>query len=86
MSNLFQQAGLKNISVREVTGKLDCKTSDVYWKVMTEVAAPVVAALSNADDALKERIRNEVSQAVNQRYPGGNIQVESSALVVYGEK
>ena len=86
MSNLFQQAGLKNISVREVTGKLDCKTSDVYWKVMTEVAAPVVAALSNADDALKERIRNEVAQAVNQRYPGGNIQVESSALVVYGEK
>ena len=86
MSNLFQQAGLKNISVREVPGKLDCKTSDIYWKVMTEVAAPVVAALSNADDALKERIRNEVSQAVNQRYPGGNIQVESSALVVYGEK
>jgi len=53
---------------------------------MTEVAAPVVAALNNADDALKERIRNEVSQAVNQRYPGANIQVESSALVVYGEK
>jgi ubiquinone/menaquinone biosynthesis C-methylase UbiE len=86
MSNIFQQAGLKNISVREVPGKLDCKTSDVYWKVMTEVAAPVVAALSNADDALRERIRNEVSQAVNQRYPGASIQVESSALVVYGEK
>jgi ubiquinone/menaquinone biosynthesis C-methylase UbiE len=86
LTNLFEQAGLKNISVTEVTGKLNCKTTDVYWNAMNEVAAPVVAALSKADDAVKEKIRNEAYQAVNQRYPGGNIQIDSSALVVYGEK
>jgi len=86
LTNLFEQAGLKNISVTEVPGKLNCKTTDVYWNAMNEVAAPVVAALSKADDAVKEKIRNEAYQAVNQRYPGGNIRIDSSALVVYGEK
>jgi ribosome-binding factor A len=60
MSDLFRQAGLKNISVKEVTGKLNCKTADVYWNVMNDVAAPVVAALSKADDKVKEKIRKEV--------------------------
>lgn len=86
LANLFEQAGLKNISVTEVAGKLNCKTTDVYWNAMNEVAAPVVAALSKAGDAMKEKIKNEVYQAVNQRYPGGNIRIDSSALVVYGEK
>jgi hypothetical protein len=47
---LFQQAGLKNTSEKEVAGKMNCGTTDVYWNMMTEVAAPFVAALSNADD------------------------------------
>ena len=53
---------------------------------MTEVAAPFVAALSKADDATKEKIRKEVYQLVNERYPDGNVQIDSSALVIYGEK
>ena len=86
VANLFWKAGLKNISVKEVSGKLNCKTVDVYWNVMTELAAPIVAALSKADEQLKEKIKREVYEAVSQRYPGGNIQIESSALVVYGQK
>jgi ubiquinone/menaquinone biosynthesis C-methylase UbiE len=86
ISNLFLQAGLKNISVKEVTGSLDCKTADVYWNVMTDLAAPVVAALNKADEAIKEKIKREVYQAVNQKYPDGNVLIDSSALVIYGEK
>ncbi len=86
VADLFAQAGLKNISVQEVTGKLNCKTADVYWNVMTDVAAPVVAALSKADDATRERIKKDVHQTVNNKYPNGNVQIDSSALVIYGEK
>jgi len=86
MSNLFSQAGLKNVSVNEVTGKLNCKTTDVYWSLMNDVAAPVVAALSKVDDALKEKIKNEVYSLVNQKYPEGSVIIDSSALVIYGEK
>lgn len=86
MSNLFSQAGLKNISENEIPGKLNCKTVDVYWDLMNDVAAPVVAALSKADSATKEKIKKEVYQLVNQKYPDGNIIIDSSALVIYGEK
>ena len=86
IQNLFKQAGLKNTSEKEVTGKLKSGTVDVYWNMLTEVAAPFVAALGKADDAMKEKIREEVFQAVNQKYPDGNVFIDSSALVICGEK
>jgi hypothetical protein len=86
MSDLFLQAGLKNISKTEITGKLNCKTTDVYWELITEIAAPVVAGLSKADDEMKAKIKDEVYQALNQKYPDGNILIDSSAFVIYGEK
>lgn len=86
MSDLFLEAGLKNVSVHEVSGKLNCKTTDIYWNMMNDVAAPVVAALSKADNTLKEKIKNEVYSLVNQKYPTANIAIDCSALVIYGEK
>ncbi len=86
IQDLFQQVGLKNTSEKEVTGKLNSGTTDVYWNMMTEVAAPFVAALSKADDAMKEKIKREVYQVVNQKYPDGKIMIDASALVIYGEK
>ncbi|RHX89370.1 class I SAM-dependent methyltransferase [Leptospira stimsonii] len=84
--NLFREVGLKNVFVKEVDGKLKCQTAETYWNVMTEVAAPIVAALSKADENLKEKIKEEVFQSVNQKYSSGDVQIESSALVVWGEK
>ena len=53
---------------------------------MTEVAAPVVAALSKADDAMKLKIKNEVFALVNQKYSDCKVAIDSSAIVIYGEK
>ncbi|WP_333599914.1 class I SAM-dependent methyltransferase [Flavobacterium sp.] len=86
IADLFQQAGLKNTKQVEITGKLNSKTADNYWNLMTEVAAPIVAALSKADDAMKAKIKKEVFEAIHQKYPDGNVQIDSSALVIYGEK
>jgi ubiquinone/menaquinone biosynthesis C-methylase UbiE len=86
IQHLFRQAGLKNISEKEITGKLKCGTAEVYWNMMTEVAAPFVAALSKADDSMKEKIKTEVYQLINQKYPDGEVMTDSSAFVIYGEK
>lgn len=86
IQDLFQQAGLKHVSEKEIASQLKCGTTDVYWNMMTEVAAPFVTALSKADEAMKEKIKREVYQAVNQKYPDGNILIDSSALVICGEK
>lgn len=86
IADLFRQAGLRNITETEINGKLNCGTTDVYWNLMTEVAAPVVAALSNADDAMKAKIKSEVYESINQKYPDGVIAIDSNALIIYGEK
>lgn len=86
MKDLFDQAGLKNSFEKEVTSKLNCGTAEVYWDMMTDVAAPFVAALSKADDAMKNKIKNEVFQIVNDKYPDGKVIIDASATVIYAEK
>jgi ubiquinone/menaquinone biosynthesis C-methylase UbiE len=73
IQTLFQQAGLTNTSEKAVAGKLKCGTTEIYWNMMTEIAAPFVAALSKADDAMKEKIRSEVYQLVNEKFTDGDL-------------
>ena len=84
--DLFGQAGLKNISEKEVSGKLNPGNRKVYWNFMTEVAAPVVAALNNADCEMKVKIRSDVFNSFKQIYPNGELALDSNAFVIYGEK
>ncbi|MFN8240476.1 MAG: methyltransferase domain-containing protein [Bacteroidales bacterium] len=86
MPELFKQAGLKNISEFEVGGKLHPGNRKIYWNFMTEVAAPVVAALNNADCEMRIKIRSEVFELIKQKYPDGALSIDSNALVIYGEK
>ena len=60
--------------------------TQAYWNFMTEVVAPVVAALKNADEAMKVKIKDEVFESINQKYPDGKVAIDSNALVIYGEK
>jgi ubiquinone/menaquinone biosynthesis C-methylase UbiE len=84
--DMFRQAGLNNISEAEVSGKLNPGNKKVYWNFMTEVVAPVVAALSNANCELKVIIRREVFDLIKQNYPNGALAIDSNAFVIYGEK
>lgn len=86
IADLLAQAGLKNVAQKEVLSQLKSQTTEVYWNMMTEVAAPFVAALSKADEATKEKIKTEVFQIVNNKFPDGNVHIDASALVIFGEK
>ncbi len=86
IADLFKQAGLKNISETETSGKLKTGSAEVYWSFMSEVVAPVVAALSKADDATKAKVRSDVFELINKKYRPGEVAIDSSALVIYGEK
>ena len=86
ITDLFTQAGLHNVTQKEVVGNLDCKTAEVYWTMMTDVAAPIVAALSQADESMVAKIKAEVFEVVHSKFPDGNVQIESSALVISGVK
>jgi len=86
MMDIFQQAGFKNVSEKEVIGKLKCGTAVGLWTMMTEIAAPFSAALNKADDAMKEKIKEEVYEMVNEKYSSENIIMDGSSLIIYGEK
>ena len=85
MKNIFEKAGFKNIMEKEVATTLNAGSAATYWNMMTEIGAPIVAALSKADDSLREKIKKEVLELVNQRYPG-NVSIDASAIVISAEK
>jgi ubiquinone/menaquinone biosynthesis C-methylase UbiE len=86
MVQLLATAGFKNIAVEVVAGKLRAETIDLYWHMMTEIGASVITALHKAEPAVKEKIKEEVFQTLAARFPDGNIEVDSSALIIYAEK
>ena len=85
MQEIFQKAGFQNIKEKEVPSQLKSGTPGRYWEMMTEVGAPIVAALSKADDATKEKIRKEVYQQIGEKYPGDTA-IDASAVVISAEK
>ncbi len=86
MQEIFEKAGFKNIVVQEVPISLNALTVDNYWGMMTEVGAPIVAALSKADEAMRIKIKDEVYELIGNKYPAGQVAVEASALVISAEK
>lgn len=85
MKEIFENAGFKNITEKEVASKLNSGTVETFWNMMTDVGAPIVAALSKAEDNLKEKIKKEVFELVKSKYPG-NVAIDSSAIVISGKK
>lgn len=81
MKEIFETAGFKNIIEKEVPTKLSSGTVEIYWNMMTEVGAPIVAALSKADDAMQQKIKKEVFELVSQRYPG-KVEIDASAIII----
>jgi len=86
MSDLFSNAGLKNITETEVPGKLNCGDAEGYWNFMNEVAGPVAAALGKVDEQVKATIKREVIESIDKRYLAGETMVDSNAIIIYGEK
>ena len=86
LTNIFREAGFVNTFEDEVTCNLNCGTAEIYWEMMTEIAAPVVATLSKTDDAIKEKIKKEVYDLINDKYPEGQVIMVGSCLLIYGQK
>lgn len=86
MKNIFETAGFQKIKEKEILTKLNVGTKDTYWEMMTEVGAPIVAALSKADEAQKDKIKKEVFDLLELHFAGGNVAIDGSAIVFSAEK
>jgi ubiquinone/menaquinone biosynthesis C-methylase UbiE len=84
--DICKEAGFKNTSETEINGKLNADSADNYWEFITEVGAPIVAALSKAGEPVKVKIKRDVFDLLSQRFGKTDIVIDSSSLVIYGEK
>lgn len=85
IADMFEQAGLNDVREIEVSGKINCNNAEEYWAFITDVAAPFVNAMSNADEKTIEKIRLDVINSVDQRYPD-TTSMDTKGLVIYGRK
>jgi ubiquinone/menaquinone biosynthesis C-methylase UbiE len=84
MTNEMINAGFKNIKENKLKGLLKCGTIENYWDFITEVASPM--AYGKADKILKQEIKEEVLAKVKKKCLDGNIEMDSSSIIIYGEK
>lgn len=86
VENIFRSAGLQNISETQIDGKLYIDSATTFWIFHTEVAAPVGSTLNEVDQRTRRKVRREVFDTINERYPNGDIGLDYSAIIIYGEK
>lgn len=85
MREIFEQAGFINYEEREIKSYLKTGTAERYWEMITEVGAPIAAALSQADDELYQEIKLEVTRLVQSNYPD-EIAIEGNAIILLAQK
>ncbi len=86
IAEVLRKAGLKNVSESEVTGMVDYNSVDHYWQMMNEVAAPVVSAMSKADDKTKQKIKEDLTSLLNGKMSKGSLSLIYSSIIIKGEK
>lgn len=82
----MQSAGLKNVEITPVSGIFELDSAELYWAYMSEIAAPIVIALSNADDETRTKVGESVKELARQFEKDGKIAFPWKSWVVRGEK
>ena len=86
ISGLLTDAGFTAVSSKEIVGNVGHASPEKYWENMTEVGAPIVAALSKADEATRQAIHDDVMSQLQNKMVDGKVMLDFSALIIYGEK
>lgn len=86
IKSVLEKSGFKNINEKLITGKIVYDDFDHFWGMMNEVAAPVVGALSKADDNMKVKIKSEVQQQAEKYKTGKGLELDYGSWVISGSK
>ena len=86
MAGIFREAGLKNVTEKEVAVPIEFDDPEQYFTFMNEIAAPVVAGMAKADEGSRAKIKEAVIALASQSSAGGKTRLNGSAIVVCGEK
>lgn len=84
--SIMEKSGFKNIQEQTVSGKVLYTDFEEMWQMMNEVAAPVVGALSKADEAMQQKIKAEAEQQSMQYITNKGLEMDYESLVISGNK
>ncbi|MEI9912965.1 MAG: hypothetical protein WDO71_26985 [Bacteroidota bacterium] len=82
----MKDAGFDNMEEKKIENRVEYNSPDHYWIMMNEVAAPVVAAMSQADHDTKTKIKNDLFQLLEEKKDKGALSLPFAAIIIYGEK
>jgi len=86
LSSLLNQAGLHNVGQVEVSGEIAFDSAEHYWEFITDVVAPIATALNNVGPEERQRVKDAVIKAAEEREQGNVVSFGWSAWVGSGEK
>jgi ubiquinone/menaquinone biosynthesis C-methylase UbiE len=86
VSSLFTAAGLRDVTEWDVATLLQTDSPEEYWRLATEVTGPVVALMSQADEAGSERIRASAIDASKAYEADGKVNLPGMARCIVGTK
>jgi hypothetical protein len=87
MQNMLTAAGFRDVHMQEIPGKAESESVDFYWNTMLDLAAPIVSAMSRADEPTRQKIKQEVFEIVRDRYaPKDGFEMESLAYLLTATK
>ena len=73
ITQLFENAGFKNVKEETISGKIDFETAENYWLNRTEISESTISALNKADEATRKKIKDELVADCNKRLPMENL-------------
>lgn len=86
VSALYEDAGLRDVAEWDVEVELVTRSPAEYWDMMSEHVSLAVAALQQADDAARERIRADAISKVSAFERDGTVRVPGVARCIVGHK
>jgi SAM-dependent methyltransferase len=86
MAGVFRDAGLRNVTEKEVGAPVQFNSPEEYFTFMNEIAPPVVAGIAKADEPTRAKIKEVVLGLASQSSAGGKTRFNGSAIVICGEK
>jgi len=83
---LFEAEGLCEVAEWDVPVALVMDSAEEYWRLITEVTAPVAVALEQLDDPARERIARQAISGANHHRRGGALRIPGLSRCIVGTK
>jgi hypothetical protein len=82
----FRGAGLQDVTEWDVPTLMETESAEQYWYFVTELTAPVIAALATVDQATRDRIGARAIEAARAYESDGKARLPGMARCIVGTK